>query len=105
VKVAEYDYGQFYLTASTPRFDVDVSEVVDDAIDAGGISQRGPFVVILSPFQWSWDMALSVELWAEAPLDDLDAWQEAFEFPLDIVVPPAGFEPATPGLGVRISRC
>jgi hypothetical protein len=73
------DYGQFYLSPSTADVADNVSFAVDAAIDSGGIAQRGDLTVVLSPHQNNFDMRLRIELFATAPREDLDVWQEAFE--------------------------
>ncbi|ONH21905.1 hypothetical protein [Pseudofrankia asymbiotica] len=80
---AVYDYGQFYLYTNLLD-EVDYSEVVDDAIASGKISQEGPLLVVLSPHQNNFEMPLRVERWSARPLDDLDDWQEAFTASIDV---------------------
>src|SRR5579864_7912070 len=88
--VARLDYGQFYLqTYFDPEDDPDdelpdISELVDMAIDAGGIAQAPGTLVVLSPHQANLEMPLRVEIWDAPPLDDAAEWPEAFEAHLDV---------------------
>ncbi|HEY3714981.1 MAG TPA: hypothetical protein VGL39_10680 [Jatrophihabitantaceae bacterium] len=77
--VVGLDYGQFYLYPSPPEHDfADVPNVVDRAIGDDGIAQAGTFLVVLSPHQNNFELALRVEVLAGEPADDLDDWSEAF---------------------------
>jgi len=77
--VVGLDYGQFYLYPSPPEHDfAEVPNVVDRAISDGGIAQAGMFLVVLSPHQNNFELALRVEVFAGEPADDLDNWPEAF---------------------------
>lgn len=88
--VASLDYGQFYLnTYLDPEDDPDdevpdIGELVDMAIDAGGIAQAPGTLVILSPHQANSEMPLRVEIWDAPPPDDAAEWPEAFEAHLDV---------------------
>jgi hypothetical protein len=79
------DYGQFYLYGTPGPYgdahtgDVDMVDLVQQAIERDGIAQRHGVVVVLSPHQNNFAMRLRVEVWSAEPPDDLDAWQEGFE--------------------------
>lgn len=81
--VVQLDYGQFYLSAADVDPEV-VQEVVEQALEAGGIAQSDGVVVVESPLQNNFAMPLAVELWDAAPADDTTQWQEAFEAHLDV---------------------
>lgn len=72
------DHGQFYLYSATPKGaeHTDISAAVEKAIDADGIAQAGALTVVLSPHQNNFAMRLHIQLWAAAPPDDLNAWQQ-----------------------------
>jgi hypothetical protein len=88
--VVGLDYGQFYLYTyrdqdADPEDDLpEIDEVVDRAIDAGGIAQSPDFLVVLSPHQVSSEMPLRVEVWDAPPPDDSAEWPEAFEAHLEV---------------------
>ena len=70
-------YGQFSLR--TGQYSEDVLAALDAALSGDGIGQIQDVLVILSPHQMNFALRLGVEMLAEAPPDDLDQWQEAFE--------------------------
>jgi hypothetical protein len=39
---------------------------------------------VLSPHQNNFAMSVTFELWSDAPVDDLEVWDEAFEVSLDV---------------------
>ncbi|MBL7517388.1 hypothetical protein I6A84_04430 [Frankia sp. CNm7] len=83
VATAMYDHGQFYLYTNV--WDgVDYPGVVDRAIEAGGIAQDGPLLVVLSSHQCNFAVTLRVEQWSAQPPDDLDDWQEVFAASIDV---------------------
>lgn len=83
VAKAIYDHGQFYLYTDTWE-EVDVVGTVERAITSDGIAQDGPLLVVLSPHQNNFAVALRVERWSATPPDDLRSWQEAFTASIDV---------------------
>lgn len=59
-------------------------ELLGEALDGEGIAQAGGTVVVLSPHQNNFDLRLLVERWEREPPGDLNEWDEAFEFALEV---------------------
>ncbi|MGX7681957.1 hypothetical protein ACSMXN_23990 [Jatrophihabitans sp. DSM 45814] len=80
------DYGLFYLQTEDPyaRPDFQLSRLIDQAVAGSGIAQHHGQIVVLSPHERNYAMAMRVELWDEQPKLDLNGWQEAFEFALKV---------------------
>lgn len=84
------DYGQFGLWGSCvgPDDDVDVDSLemtmLTTAQEQGGIAGNRYGVLVLSPHQNNFDLALRVELWRTRPPDDADAWEEVAESGLTV---------------------
>jgi len=72
------DYGQFELIAGD-QDDDDLLDLIDAANEGDRIAQGEAILVILSPHQNNFEMALTVELWDDEPPDDLADWQEGFQ--------------------------
>jgi hypothetical protein len=73
------DYGQFLLyTDVVEDFDLPV-RVLERALEGEGIAQDRGLLVVCSPHQNNFDMALRVETWTSRPSDGLDEWPEACE--------------------------
>ena len=78
------DYGQFHLYTDVVE-DLDLPvRVPERALEGQGIAQSGGLLVVLSPHQNNFDMALRVETWTSRPDDDLQEWPEAFEAHLTV---------------------
>lgn len=97
------DYGQFTLYGSTdPNDDADLDDDADfdddaelvllhAALDGDGVAGDGSMLVVLSPHQYNFAMALTIDVWEQAPPDDLTAWELAVEGHLTIAGdPPTG---------------
>ncbi|MFE3541467.1 hypothetical protein ACFXK0_00675 [Nocardia sp. NPDC059177] len=72
------DYGQFYLFAATSS-DLELTDIVDMAIEHGRFASDGSNFVVLSPISYDPKMKLTVELWSAPPPNDRDNWAVAFE--------------------------
>ena len=81
--VVALDYGQFTLHTEESDPDIGV-EVLEEALAGDGIAQRDGLLVVCSPHQNNYKMALRVEIWSAAPPDDLAEWDEAFEASLTV---------------------
>jgi hypothetical protein len=78
------DYGQFSLSGAADDPSDAQAKALEFAFAGAGIGKVGETVVVLSPHQNNFQMGVTFELWTDAPADDLDEWQEAFEVSLDI---------------------
>lgn len=93
------NYGQFHLIYGP----TDLSTLVDliDAANAtDNIAQDDDLLVVLSPHQNNFEMALTVERWATEPPNDLAEWEEGFEAP--ITVTEQGLEYTSPDDGLCV---
>lgn len=77
------DYSQFSLATGPVDADLE-TDLLASAQAADGVAQRGGLVVVLSPHQNNFRMRLRLEVWTSEPVSDLDEWQEAFEFHLEV---------------------
>ncbi|HEY1485285.1 MAG TPA: hypothetical protein VGF84_04215 [Micromonosporaceae bacterium] len=83
--VVEMDYGQFLLWGGLRNPGADGTDLLTEALGAGdGVAADHGIVLVVSPHQNNFRMALRVEVWPSAPDDDLDRWEEAFEAPLEV---------------------
>jgi hypothetical protein len=74
------DYGQFCLWGgASDEGDLDYMALLDQAIAGPGIAGDGHSVVVLSPHQNNFDMAMRVEVWRDRPPEDGDGWEEVAE--------------------------
>ncbi|MDX6228145.1 MAG: hypothetical protein QOI76_1535 [Frankiales bacterium] len=79
----EMDYGQFALMSDWE--DVErLPEAIDAAFEADGVAQLGGLLVLVTPNQWNFELPLRVEVWDEAPVDDLEEWQHAYEAHVEV---------------------
>ena len=81
--VVAMDYGQFLLAGGDTGL-TDPMALASEAALGEGIAADGEAILVLSPHQNNFAMALRVEVWADRPPDDLDEWQEAFEATLNV---------------------
>jgi hypothetical protein len=81
--VVAMDYGQFLLCGGNLALS-DPMALLSEALEGDGIAGDGQTVIVRSPHQNNFAMALRVEVWSDRPPDDLDEWQEAFEATLTV---------------------
>ncbi len=77
------DHGQFELITGD-QDDDDLVGLIDEAGAGDRIAQGSAILVVLSPHQNNFAMALTVELWDEEPHDDVVDWEEGFEASLRV---------------------
>ncbi|MER5670275.1 hypothetical protein [Pseudonocardia alni] len=77
------DHGQFDLVYAWTDL-TNLVDLIDLANTGDGIAQDDSILVVFSPHQNNFDLAMAVEEWDGAPPDDLHEWQEGFEAPLPI---------------------
>jgi hypothetical protein len=82
--VVQQDYGQYYVIT---ELDSDVEDQLDRASENAGIGQEEPgrSLLILTPHQNNFELALRVERWSTEPPDDLDSWEEASEAWIEVL--------------------
>lgn len=77
------DYGQFLIRGAQPSdFFDDV--LVDRAFDSPPSYSDRQTMLVLSPHQNNFDMAVDVEVWDQRPQEDRDAWQQVSEDKLTV---------------------
>jgi hypothetical protein len=81
-----YDYGQFYLTSGPRTLFPDFIHLGREALKPGGIgiSEIDNFILVLSPVQCNWTLAVHVERWEQEPAADLESWQQVYEASVSI---------------------
>jgi hypothetical protein len=79
------DYGQFTLHGGAAALeDVDREALLDLAQAADGVAGNGGSMLVQSPHQNNFAMALAVRVHRVEPPDDLDLWDEVFEAHLEV---------------------
>jgi hypothetical protein len=91
------DYGQFYLVGSPAPCDgdVDLVDLIAQASDGDQIAQSGNLLVVLSPHQNNFEMALLVQRWDAEPPVDLPVWEEVFEASIEVGESGLGYQSPT----------
>lgn len=90
------DYGQFYLVGSAPPDgDVDLVDLIGQASGGDQIAQSGNLLVVLSPHQNNFEMALLVQRWDTEPPLDLPVWEEVFEASIGVGESGLGYQSPT----------
>lgn len=82
--VVALDYGQFSLETDPEDFLTTV-DLIDRASAAGDrIAQDSGLVLVLTPHQWNFELALRRELHDVEPADDSDGWDEVHEATVEV---------------------
>ncbi len=92
--VVALDYGQFSLETRATDPDLMI-DLLDKALAGAGIAQHDGLVIVLSPHQNNFEMALTLEVWDAPAPGDLAEWEEAFDVHLDVSAEGIYFESPT----------
>ena len=82
--VVAMDYGQLLLRGGAPDHYPDDTALLREAMDGDGVAADVTTVLVRSPHQNNFAMAVRVEVWDRAAADDVDDWDEAFEADLNV---------------------
>lgn len=77
--VVASDYGQFWIYGTEEAIEKDIMSLLGEALNGVGIATDDDLLVMLSPHQNNFELALRVEMWSGLPAPDLDDWEEVAE--------------------------
>lgn len=72
------DHGQFHLVTAWEEGGDDLVALISEAVAHERIAHGRHVLVVISPHQNNFEMALDVELWDAQPPDDVGEWEEVF---------------------------
>ncbi len=84
LRTVSLDYGQFYLRTTAAGRLAELMPALERAMAGEGIAQDPGALVVLSPHQNNFALALTIELLLDEPAADLDEWQEAFQAQIEV---------------------